>query len=164
MDKCTQVQLDKAQELLEEGCYEDVAYVLTGIGKTAWYQWKREARKLRDQLESGDRMEGSVTAAERKLLDFLTMVETAKMQGVYNHVKNVKAAGANPDKWQASAWYLERTRPEQFGRKDSLKVRGAMVHASLGLTAEEEAEFKENLLDMFPGLASRGREPDVDAD
>lgn len=172
MESFTQDQWDKAKEILEAGSFEDVAYSLVGVCKSAWLAWKRAARQIRSDLEEGKRTEGSLDANERRLLDFLSMVEMARKTAVYNHVKNIKAAGALPDKWQASAWYLERTLPEQFGRKDSLKLKGAIAHANLGLTAEEEAEFKANFAEMFPGLI-KGRaeddgigpsaEPDQDA-
>jgi hypothetical protein len=158
MDGFSDEQWKKAREIIEEGNFENTAYALVGVSKSAWLEWKREARKIQDELDSGARSPDSLDAGERRLVDFLAMTVAAWHEAKRRHVANIKSAGANPDHWQASAWFLERTDNLHFGRKDSLNVKGSMVHASLGLTPAEEAEVKAFFMAEFPGLLGRPEE------
>ena len=135
MDSFSDDQWNKAKEIIEEGNFENTAYALVGVGKSAWLEWKREARKIQADLDSGVRSSDSLTREEKRLVAFLAMTIAAWHEAKRRHVANIKIAGANPDHWQASAWYLERTDFEHFGRKDSLRIKGSLVHANLGLTA-----------------------------
>lgn len=60
----------------------------------------------------------------------LQAVKKAESEAVAKRVARIDAAAAKGN-WQADAWWLERRRPKDFGRKDSHEVthRGKVEHA-----------------------------------
>jgi hypothetical protein len=158
METFSEENWHKARKLLEEGNFEDTAAALVGVSRSCWLKWKRAGRELLRQIDEGLTEAGALSYEDSRPIRFVQMIDAARHEAVAAHIRNIKTAGTNPDRWQASAWYLERTNPARFGKKDSLNLRGAVAHASLGLTAEEEEAAKAFLTSEFPGLLGRGEE------
>lgn len=152
MESMSREQWDRAKELLEDGNFEETVAALVKIPRTTWFFWKREAKLLRSKVENGEVPWSTLDDGQRSLLNFLEMLEMAHATAVSTHLKNIKTAGANPDRWQASAWYLERTDPRRFGKKDSHTVNGVVAHQNLDMTQEEMAEFAKNMSALVPGV------------
>ena len=56
---------------------------------------------------------------------FLNDVETAREYGTNQATLRVINAGQRGD-WRADAWYLEKTRPELFGKKEEVVMSGSI--------------------------------------
>lgn len=73
---------------------------------------------------------------------FADAVEKAEAEAEASHVANIKTA-ATGGSWTASAWWLERRRHEDWGRKDRLEItatiRQLVRDAGLGEDIEAEA-------------------------
>lgn len=69
---------------------------------------------------------------------FCTAVRQAEASAVSKHVGNInKAADEN---WQASAWYLERRAPNEFGKKDKLTLGGRVDTGGVTIQVEQMRE------------------------
>ena len=53
---------------------------------------------------------------QRRYLDFLDAVKKAEADAIVRHVANI-AKAAQDGQWQASAWWLERRYPAEYGRR-----------------------------------------------
>jgi len=65
---------------------------------------------------------------QRRSLDFLEAVKKAEADAEVRHVANI-AKAAQGGQWQASAWWLERRRPEAYARRydaDSIAAAAAV--------------------------------------
>lgn len=72
---------------------------------------------------------------------FAEAVQRAEAEAEAHHVANVKRA-ADDGTWTASAWWLERRRSDDWGRRDKVEIVNSireMVRRD-GATPEEEAE------------------------
>lgn len=99
-------------EKIAEGNYLETAASLAGV----------PPRTLRRWLQRGhDAVKRKVRNPFRR---FLEAVEQAQAEGEAEHVGAIRAARS--EHWQASAWWLERTRPERFGRRDKVLVENSV--------------------------------------
>lgn len=64
---------------------------------------------------------GTLSRWEKRFAGFAGFVKDAEASAERMHVGNIKRA-AFAGNWQASAWWLERRRPEDWGRKDRLEI------------------------------------------
>jgi hypothetical protein len=53
--------------------------------------------------------------------EFSEAIKRARAQAVMDYLKAIKTA-ANTGTWQAAAWWLERTHPDEYGRKIPVEV------------------------------------------
>jgi hypothetical protein len=76
-----------------------------------------------------------------RFVTFRHAVTRAEAEAEVAHVANVKKA-ADEGTWQASVWWLERRRSEDWGRRDRLEVIATVRQLARehNLTAQEEAE------------------------
>ncbi len=95
-------------KLLAEGNTRLDAAALSGIGRTTFFRWLKIGKE----------------AGQGRYWEFRCAVLKAESQGARVHVANVKKAG--PKDWRASAWWLERRRPKQFGRRERVALSGAL--------------------------------------
>ena len=97
-DKTIQLIL-KAREfgLNQKECAE-----VAGINKTTLYKWLNKGKK----------------AKRGKSRDFYNDFQMAKNRNKLFHLKKIHEA----ETLTASAWYLERVYPEEFGRKDRMDL------------------------------------------
>lgn len=70
----------------------------------------------RRKAELAAALAGAVPEAERPYVEFAEAVEKARAEAVVFNLALIRQA-AQGGSWQAAAWYLERTRPEQYGRR-----------------------------------------------
>lgn len=49
---------------------------------------------------------------------------------------------AFPDNWQAAAWYLERTKPDKYGRRDRMNLEGPKEGGPIEIVSVEALEEK----------------------
>lgn len=79
--------------------------------------------------------------------EFHDKVEEAKAEAVKYNVDIIFESAQKT--WQAAAWWLERTCPEEFGAKKEVKADVKVEDKHMGLarlfTEEELAEMKEDL-------------------
>lgn len=61
----------------------------------------------------------------KKRKEFREAIRNAEQRVVLEHVNNVRAAGKKW--WQASAWWLERTRPEYFALRPPDPISGNVL-------------------------------------
>ena len=86
----------EAVRLVQTGLNDADVCDALGIHRSSWYGW----------MKSGD------TPLKRKLAEEVTKAKA--MRKAY-HLQNVVNA-AREGSWQASAWYLERAYPQEYGK------------------------------------------------
>lgn len=78
-------------------------------------------------------------------------LQQAEAEGISQHVRNVRRAGL--EDWRASAWYLERRDPDNYARRDNLKLENqhsgsvdTSMTIDLSKLSEEELGALERLI------------------
>lgn len=110
---------------------------------------------------------GGLTDIQMKALiagypEFKAKVEEAEATAEQSHVANIARAATQGKQWTASAWWLERRRPEEWGRIDrvELVVRQRQAEqAAEELRAEGIEITAEELLRESDSLAQRSLPP-----
>lgn len=72
--------------------------------------------------------------------DFATRVEAAEAYAEVGHVANVFKA-ANVGSWQASAWWLERRRHREWGRRDRLDLEVKLIAEQIAQRTGADPEW-----------------------
>jgi hypothetical protein len=85
-------------ENLRTGMTIEAACLLAGIGRTTYYRWLDEDEKWADECKS------AVRFAEAVLLERVKQLAMDKMD------------------WRAFAWILEKRFPDDYGKRQELKV------------------------------------------
>ena len=107
--KLTKELIEKAVKIIERGNYDKVAIDILGIDKGTWYEWMRQGEIDANKGVNSLKAEffNSIKKAEATAIDRnLSIIQKAAMEG----------------NWQASAWYLERKYPEQWGKRDNVNL------------------------------------------
>lgn len=103
---------------LMAGCTRAAAYRSAGISKQTFYNWLND------------------------FIDFLDAVEKAEAEAEKRFTYVIQRASV--DSWQAGAWWLERRRSEDYGRKDKItldidrEIAALMEELATGSKAETE--------------------------
>ena len=101
--KLTRELIQRAAELVREGNYQKHVAQALGIDKSTWFKW----------LQEGERGE---TRLKREFFD---AIKKAEAEAIIRNNARIQSAARG---WQASAWWLERRYPEEWGRKDRMNI------------------------------------------
>jgi hypothetical protein len=110
-------------DALRGGNYQDTAVAYAGVGRSAYYTWLARGRKVRDGIED-DGLAPAEDSEDQMYLDFLGDVEKARADAKVRALALVQKAAFDDGAWQAAAWFLERTAPQEFGRQTRLEHTG----------------------------------------
>lgn len=106
-------------KLVREGNYPETAAQSEGVHRDTYYSWMERGRKReRPFADFSDAVTRARATAQRKMLGVV-----------------VKAAPKDPEN---ARWYLERTAPDQFGRRDKLVVENLVSQELDGFLARLE--------------------------
>ncbi len=92
--------------------------------------------------------------------EFVEQVEVARAERRAEAVDRIIQAGTTSDKWQANAWYLERTDPETWGRKDKVEVQNDQPQQQINQVILIDADARESAFDLLRRVAGNTR-PDI---
>lgn len=118
----------KLTKKMQEGICKDISEGVPilyacqrhGICQSTFYTYYRKG----EEAQSG------------KYRDFYNAIEEAKAEAIAFHAKQIHKASFQT--WQASAWWLERTCPESFGKKDHIELKSESKVKVSSLKEEEE--------------------------
>lgn len=116
-------KVDRFLNYLRLGHYINQACAMVGIAESTYHYWRKTAEEIEDQVQDGSIEEDDLTESDLLLLEFLESVKRARAEAEAFHLKNIREAG-DTGSWQASAWWLERSFPDRWGRKDRVEVTG----------------------------------------
>jgi hypothetical protein len=97
-----------------------VAAARAGISKPLLHQWLLLAGKCRQLVDLGD----TVPVALRPYVRFLAQIEKAEAEAELRSVEIIRKAAEN-GQWTAAAWWLERTNPEGWAKRERHEHTGA---------------------------------------
>lgn len=137
--KLTQERVETILEALKTGCYIETACLYAGISVATMYNWLERGKRERERLQVLE--DETVTETEVIYLEFLEAVEKARASAELRAVAQIQTAAAT-GQWQASAWYLERSYPQKWGRKDYTEITGEGGGAIRVDVATDELERK----------------------
>lgn len=83
------------------------ACLACGISESVFYYWQERAVKEK----------------QRKYVQFLEAIEKAKSESKIRSLVRIDKAAL--EDWRADAWLLERRYPEEFGKRDQVKIHQA---------------------------------------
>ena len=95
-----QERIEDLVKWLKLGYYIEDACTMAGIGKSTYYRWLEKAEEGIEEYR-----------------DFRDSVKKARAEAEGAHIMNIRKAADN-GVWQASAWYLERSHPSKWGKKN----------------------------------------------
>lgn len=127
--------ISRLLEALRSGNFIDDACQYAGIAESTYYLWMDRGRKERARIDSGE----EPSPAESAWLDLFDKAQQARSEAVVRNVHLIQRA-ANGGTWQAAAWFLERTRPDKFGRRIATEVsgpNGGPVEVDVAVTPEQ---------------------------
>lgn len=122
-------------KLLKTGTPIKTACGAVGIHVSTFYYWMNKG----ENAKSGQYKE------------FYDEVEKAKAEFVARNVALIQKAAVDGT-WQASAWLLERTHPDEFGKRD------VAVNVTQNNVEVNVAESRERITRRINSIASRIRE------
>ena len=93
-------RVEELVKWLKLGYYIEDACTMAGIGKTTYYRWLEKAEEGLEEYR-----------------DFRDSVQKARAEAEGAHIMNIRKAADN-GVWQASAWYLARSHPSKWGKKN----------------------------------------------
>ena len=109
----------------ESGLNQKECASIAGINEATLYKWLNKGKKAR-------------SGKDKKFYDDF---ELAKIKSKLFHLKKIHEEEA----WTASAWYLERVYPEEFGRKDRMDLtHEGKVEVEAKKSLEEKRIENEN--------------------
>ena len=111
-----QAMADAIVDLLKRGNYISTAAKAVGINPVTIGSWVRKGNELAE-------LDRELDATEQLFVDFAVEVEKARAFAEVTHVENIRQA--SKDNWTASAWWLERTNPNSWGRVTRTEITGA---------------------------------------
>ena len=123
-------------QLIEVGVPVSSAVSVVGISKPTFYLWMRDGEK----------------AKSGKMRTFFESVSSAKDKAIARNVSIVQKA-ASEGTWQAAAWWLERTCPEEFGR-DKQNVNVAIQNNTQVVVSENIKERIKKYESIFEDIES----------
>ena len=109
---------------IARGHLDKDACALAGVGTTIFYEWMNGTRA------KGHECEPDAVFAEA--------IKRAKLQAKDMHIANIHRVAVSGKQWTASAWYLERKYPKEFGMR--AKIEG-QIDPSDSLTALFQKAF-----------------------
>jgi hypothetical protein len=102
--KLTPAFIAEAAKLIGNGNTVSNVAPYMGITETTWYRW----------MEKGEESTIGI------MREFYESIKKAQPVARIAAISGILQAGKEGN-WQAFAWYLERTDPDNFGRKDRIK-------------------------------------------
>lgn len=105
---------DRIIQALDAGAFFDDACGFANVSKSAAYEWLARGKAAREEQEAGGEAH-ELAADDRAYLEFAEAVERTRSTVIVKNLAIIRTAAQNGT-WQAAAWYLERTRPQQYGR------------------------------------------------
>lgn len=130
--KLDPARVEKILAFLERGNTRRTAAIASGVGDSTFKLWTSLARNARERVATG----AKPSKTELRYLDFLDRVEEAEEKSVARNIENVRKA-AEAGTWQASAWWLERRRPDDFARRVHVRHGGDDGAGPVRLSVEE---------------------------
>lgn len=100
-------------EALRAGNYQDAAAAYAGIHEATFHNWMNRGREEERRVMDGEKPD----AKEAPFREFFVAVEKARSEAEVRNVMHIQRA-AQEGTWQAAAWFLERSYPRKWGRKD----------------------------------------------
>jgi len=113
---------EKIVGYIQGGNYVETAVAAAGIGKTSFYNWMDRGKTIQDQMKADPEYTPSVY--ELPFVEFVNAIEEAQAKAEALHVAVIQKA-AITGTWQASSWWLERTRAKKFARMEKTELTGA---------------------------------------
>lgn len=105
---------------LQAGAFLKDAAQAAGVTETTVHNWLARGRLQLN--ENGERLK-DIANADLPFLEFFESVEKSRAEAVIFNLAIIRQA-ASKGHWQAAAWYLERTRPDEYGRRTRFDVGG----------------------------------------
>jgi len=105
---------------LKNGAYVETACTYAGVGVSSVYRWLERGKAENDRLETGETADPN----ETPYWEIWEAIEKARSEATLRNVTLVQSAAQNGS-WQAAAWFLERTNPKLYGRRNYNEVTGA---------------------------------------
>lgn len=111
--------IERVIEALRAGNYMETAAAYAGISKAALYKYLALGREAREKESNG----GILSDQESKFAEFVDSVEKARADAEIRNVHLIQQA-AQGGTWQAAAWFLERSMPGKWARREKLEHSG----------------------------------------
>lgn len=105
--KLTEEMIEEIAKHIELGMINKDVAQLVGISETTFYNWMNEGENSKDD--------------NNIFRKFYLKVKEAEAKAIKRNLAIIQRA-ANEGNWQAAAWFLERKRPEDWGRKDRVNI------------------------------------------
>lgn len=123
------------------------AAALCGMHPDTVMKWQAIGRKAQRMADDGEEVPERMHRYARFSID----IEMARAEAQQVHLANIKNAAADGN-WTASAWYLERTDPANWGRKDRLALTGGDGGP---IEVEHRVSPKDTLAEKLSAMAER---------
>jgi hypothetical protein len=117
VSKLTDPKVTLLLKALQGGNYIEVACSYAGLHYATLYRWLERGRAERASQEQGNEPDEH----ESQYLELCEAVEKARADAVLRNVTIIQQAAGN-GQWQAAAWWLERSMPQQYGRRVQAEV------------------------------------------
>ena len=103
--------------LLQRGLTQTDACAAVGLARSTFYDWLARGRDL--TLANPDQM----TIEELRLSEFSDAVAGARARAKADALAAIRLGMR--DDWRAAAWFLERSFPAEYGRRDHVEIESA---------------------------------------
>lgn len=113
--KLDDTRKERLLEALRAGNYIETACAYAGVSKSSFYNYLAQGRKAREQDER--------TEQDEWALELLDAVEKARADAEVRNVHLIQQA-AQGGTWQAAAWFLERSMPGKWARREKVEMSG----------------------------------------
>lgn len=137
----------KILENIKEGVSVTDAGLLAGLGTDTLFTWMEKGRRRADEYP--------------EFAKLVADIEVAKAERRAQAVKNIVTVGNSQQAgtWQANAWYLERTDPENWGRKDKVEhVGNESPQTQINTVVLIDADARETARDLLSRVAGSAGE------
>lgn len=117
--KLSQEISDQICTALRAGNYQEIAARFAGVSESSYWRWLDRGRTERTRIEKDG---GEPVAKEFVYYQFACDVDRARAASEVRYVGLIANAAA--ETWQAAAWWLERSAPAKWGRRDMHEITG----------------------------------------